>query len=122
MKVKIRNTIDHGHNDERIVLDVISDTDIGEFIVLDTTYTNQGKVSNKVRHPYWFPDKKAKEGDVVVLYTKKGTNTSKVNPNGASSHFFYWGLENNVWNNDGDCALLLHVDNWESHKVTIVNK
>lgn len=59
---------------------------------------------------------------MVVLYTKEGTTASKVNSNGASSHFFYWGLDNNVWNNDGDCALLLRADNWESHKVTVSNK
>lgn len=122
MKVKIRNIVDHGHNDERIVLDVNADTDIGEYLVLDTTYTSSGVVSNKVRHPYWFPDKKVKSGDVVVIYTKKGTNSQQVNKDGSTSHFFYWGLDNNVWNNDGDCALLLHVDNWESHRVTISKK
>jgi len=65
MKVKIRNVVDHGHSDERIVLDVIADTDIGEYMILDTTYTSSGAVSNKATHPYWFPDQKTKEGDVV---------------------------------------------------------
>lgn len=122
MKAKIRRIIDHGHNDERVVLDITDDTDIGEFLILDTTYTSQGKVSNKVRHPYWFPDKNVKKGDVVVLYTKKGSSSSQGNSNGSTNHFFYWGLDNNVWNNDGDCALLLHIDKWEPHKVTIISK
>lgn len=117
MNIKIRSIIDHGHDDERIVLDVTDDTDIGEYLVLDTTYTSAGNVSNKVRHPYWFPDKKVKKMDVVVLYTKRGKSSSKVNKDGSTSHFFYWGLNNNVWNNDGDCALVLHVDNWLSHRV-----
>lgn len=120
MKAKIRNIIDHGHNDERIIIDILANIDIGEFLVLDTTYTSSGKVSNKVRHPYWFPDQKVKEGDLVVLYTKKGKNNSSVKADGTTSYFFYWGLDSNVWNNDGDCALLLHIDNWESHKVTII--
>ncbi|EJL70720.1 hypothetical protein [Chryseobacterium populi] len=121
MKVKISKIIDHGHDDERIVLNVLEDTDIGEFLILDTTY-NSGEVSNKVRHPYWFPDKKVKKRDLVILYTKKGTSSIIKNENGATSHFFYWGLNSNVWNNDGDCALLLHVDDWEHHRITISKK
>lgn len=119
MKIKITKIIDHGHNDERIVLDITEDTDIGEYLVMDTTYTVKGQVSNKVRHPYWFPDKKVKKNDRIVLYTKKGNESSTVNPNGSTSYFFYWGLNSNVWNNDGDCALLLHVDQWIQHRVTI---
>lgn len=121
MKLKISEIIDHGHDDERIVLNVLEDTNIGEFLILDTTYNN-GKVSNKVRHPYWFPDKKVKKGDLVILYTTEGINHSRDNTVGSTSHFFYWGLGNNVWNNDGDCALLLHVDDWEHHRVTISKK
>ncbi len=116
-KVKIRSIVDHGHQTERIVLDIIADSDIGEFLVLDTTYNSNGQVSNKVKHPYWFPDKEVQKGDTVVLYTKKGENSSKINTNGTTTHFFYWNLDINIWNNDGDCALLLHVYEWEAHKV-----
>ena len=117
MKVKIKEIIDHGHSDERIVLNVIEDIDIGEYLVMDTTYTKDGNVSNKVRHPYWFPDKKIKKGDLVILYSKKGTQSETKNQSGSTSHFFFWGLDSNVWNNDGDCALLLHVNEWDAHKV-----
>lgn len=122
MKVTIKEIIDHGHNDERIVLSVKEDTDIGEYVVLDTTYTKDGGVSNKVRHPYWFPDKKVSKGDLVILYTKKGKQSETKNANGSISHFFYWGLDINVWNDDGDYALLFHIDEWQSHKVSIKKK
>ena len=122
MNARIRTIIDHGHNDERIVIDITFDTDIGEYLVLDTTYTNQGSISNKVRHPFWFPDQKVKTGDVVVLYTRKGTKSSIKNANGSTSYFFFWGLDSNVWNNDGDCAIILHIDQWASHRVTISQK
>lgn len=121
MKAKISKIIDHGHNDERVVLNILEDIDIGEFLILDTTY-NKGEISNKARHPYWFPDKKVKKGDLVILYTKKGTENTIVNKSGSTSHFFYWGLNSNVWNNDGDCALLLHVDDWEHYRVNISKK
>ncbi|WP_295229797.1 hypothetical protein [uncultured Chryseobacterium sp.] len=122
MKLKISEIIDHGHDDERIILNVLEDTYISNFIILDTTYNSSGKVSNKVRHPYLFPAKKVQEGDLVILYTKEGTYHSIDNTDGSTSYFFYWGLDSNVWNNDGDCALLLHVDDLEHHRVTISKK
>ena len=70
-----------------------------------------------MRHPYWFPDQKVKKGDTVVLYTRKGTYNTKTKSNGTTSHFFYWGLNNNVWNDEGDIALLFHIDNWQASKV-----
>jgi len=97
---------------ERIVLKVLKDDDIGYYIVMDTTYTSDGNVSNLVRFPFWFPDKPVKTGDLVVLYTKKGQQSEKQNKNGTTSHFFYRGLERTVWNEKGDCAVVLHVDNW----------
>lgn len=122
MKLKISEIIDHGHEDERIILSVLEDTYISNFIILDTTYNSSGKVSNKVRHPYLFPTKKVQAGDLVILYTKEGTYHSIDNTDGSTSYFFYWGLDSNVWNNDGDCALLLHVNDWEHHRVTISKK
>lgn len=119
MNVVIDKIVDHGHDDERIVLRVVAADDIGNYLVLDTTYSGDGGVSNKVRHPYWFPDQEVGEGDRVVLYTKKGTQYSKTNKDGTTTYIFYWGLDSNVWNNDGDCALLLHIDAWMHHRVTI---
>src|ERR1043165_3716711 len=107
MNVKIRGVEDSkDHDNERLVLDVDGDTDIGDHLVLDTTYTSDGNVSNRARHPYWFPDQKAKKGDVVVVYDKKGTNT-KEERNGCTIYFYFWGLNSSVWNDDGDCAVLL---------------
>ncbi len=111
--------MDHGDSNERIILDVNADTDIGEFLILDTTYTTRGRASNKVRHPYWFPDKIVRKGDTVVLYTKRGENRTRINDNNTCSHFFYWELEHNIWNNNDDCAILLHVDDWSSYSVKI---
>ncbi|MGC4038409.1 MAG: hypothetical protein QM764_20765 [Chitinophagaceae bacterium] len=121
MKLKIRTITDHGHDSERIAIDVEQDTNLNEYILLDTTYKN-GQLSNKDRHPYLFPDQKVKKGDVVVLLTKKGINTTESKANGSVIYFFYWGLDSNVWNNDGDSASLLHIDERQSHRVTIVKK
>jgi hypothetical protein len=118
MKLKIRSIIDSGHKTERIIIDVIQDTDIGKYLILDSTYKAPGLISNKVRHPYWFPDLKVKKGDTIILHTKKGVRCSKMKDN-HTEHCFFWGLDNNIWTNDGDCAIVMHTGDWHSYMVSI---
>jgi len=119
MKAKIRSIADINTDNERIILDIIGDTDIGEYVIFDTTYhSSTNQVSNKMKHSFWFPDQKVKIGDVVVLYTKSGKQSSTKNANGAISYFFFWGLNSKIWNNLGDCAILLHVDEWTFFRTT----
>jgi hypothetical protein len=118
MKVEIRGVADSGtHEKERLILDVKEDDNIGDYLITDTSYTSDGKVSNKLRHPYWFIDKKVKKGDVVVLYTKKGNYSETKNANGSTTYFYYWGLDSSVWNNDKDCAVIMHIDEWNAKSV-----
>jgi hypothetical protein len=114
MNVEIKYIADAGvEAKERLVLSVLREDDIGNYVVFDTTLTGQGQVSNRMRHSYWFPDKKVRSGDLVVLYTKTGTSSEKQNTDGSTTHFFYMNIDRTVWNTDGDCAVLLHVDNWK---------
>lgn len=117
MDLKIREVLDRKTDNERLVLDVIKDCRLGRYVVLDTTYDNEGNVSNKNRHVYLFPTQALKKGDLVVLYSKKGENSTIENKNGSISYFYYWGLDSTVWNNEGDEALLLHIDDFEIKEV-----
>ena len=117
MNVEIISVHNHGnHKEEYVLLRVKADCDIGHYQLCDSTYTKDGNVSNKVRHTYWFPDKPVKKGDLVSLWTKDGTNTTTKNDSGTTVHRFYWGLAKAVWNDDGDCAVLQHVPNWQFFK------
>lgn len=40
--------------------------------MFDSTYDEEGNISNKHRHMFVFPDQNVKKGDFVWLYTKKG--------------------------------------------------
>lgn len=125
MKAKIRTVIDHGvmsgKDAERIVIDILEDTNMSEYMILDSTYEEGGTISNKIRHPYWFKNRNVKKGDVIVLYTKEGTFNKVENKDKPTTYFYYWGLKSFVWNNDGDAAVLLHIDDTNHHKVVKSN-
>lgn len=110
MDVKISRILDRGTDEERLVLIVFSNCDLNEYIVFDTTYDEDGVISNRHRHLYVFPPTEVEANDTVVLYTRRGTYSTIYNDNGTTSHFFYWNLDIHVWNNEGDTAYLLHYD------------
>lgn len=109
----------HGHgkaNEERVWLNVLADCDLGFYALADTTYNDNDKISNKLRHFYWFPHKDVKKGDYIILSTGTGKNTSYRDKDGDMIHEFYWRLGNPIWNDDGDIAVLLHTSEWQSTK------
>ncbi len=113
MRLKIVKIIDRtSAKDERLWLKVLQDADLSFYVVFDTTYVNENQISNLQRHAYWFASKNVKTGDNVVLYTRKGTPNSKANLDGTTSHFLYWGLDHPIWNNKGDCAVLMELNSW----------
>ncbi|MFT3987957.1 hypothetical protein [Aestuariivirga sp.] len=117
MDLKINNISGHGDaSEEYVYLTVENDCDVGKYMLADSTYTQDDKISNKLRHVYWFPDKKVKKGDAVVLRTGKGKNASEPLDGGGTKHRFYWNLDSAIWNDDGDAAVLLHVDDWTQKK------
>ena len=114
MDLTIRAIRDAGNAKlERIVLKVCEDCNVGDFLIMDTTYDGD-RISNKLRHTYWFPDKVVKKGDLVILYTKEGKINEKINLSGNTSHFFYWNLKETVWNKDEDCAVLFSISEYET--------
>jgi hypothetical protein len=118
MKVKIISVHNQGDfNKEYVLMEVYEDCNIGDFILADSTYTSGGQISNKVRHTYWIPDKQVEEGDLVSVWTKSGTKTTTTNANGITVHRFYWGLDRAVWNDEGDCAVLFELKDWQHFPV-----
>lgn len=87
---------------------------LSDYVLCDTTYTDDNHISNELRHLYWFPKKAIKKGDWVRLMTKEGTNSSTANDKGGTTHTFHWKLGRTVWNKDGDAALLFHVRTWST--------
>lgn len=118
MKLKIRSIHGHGKaTEEYVIIDVLSDSDAKYYMIADTTYTQSGGISNKVRHTHWFYPTDLKKGDVLVLHTGPGTDRSDKQTNGVTYHQRFWGLKSAVWNDDGDGALLFEINTWKTTKV-----
>lgn len=118
MKLKISSVHGHGKaKEEFMILDVIEDCDIQFYMVTDTTFLQNGKISNKTRHTYKFLPNQAKAGDTIVLFTSDGVEKVQKRDDGTNLFYCYWGLETAVWNDDGDGAVLLEISAWETTKV-----
>jgi hypothetical protein len=115
MNIKVHSIEHKGEPGKECVwLDVLEDTNLQYFIVCDTTYTDAAKISNKLRHLYWFAPRAVETGDWVKLVTGSGTNVKKKNDRGTTTHVFFWGLKNTVWNDEGDCAVLFNLSTWST--------
>jgi len=113
MKLELRSIAAPGDlGKERLVLKALADTDVGEYAVLWSGIGSSGGPTSGRKRAYWFPDVDVKVGDSVVLYTKKGNRSKKTLDGGTTAHFFYWGSENPLWD-ENHYAVLLFVSDWE---------
>ncbi|MDU5454473.1 MAG: hypothetical protein E6095_13210 [Pseudescherichia vulneris] len=118
MKLKIRSVHEHGKaNEEYVILDVNEDCDTQFYMITDTTFLPNGKISNRTRHTYRFESLQVKAGDCIALFTGHGVDKVETRNNGSKLFYCYWGLKTAVWNDDGDGAVLLEINAWETTKV-----
>jgi hypothetical protein len=111
MKLEIKSVKDKGAIQERLVLQINETCDIGKYFVFSTQKTNEEIRSESVKNSYWFPDLIIQEGDLVILYSKKGRDGFKTNGNGTKSHFFYRNLEKPIYR-ENIYALVAEIKNW----------
>lgn len=113
-QVKIQSITDAGvANKERIILTVLSSDNIGSYLVFSTKELEVGRISALPSNVYWFPDQEVRVGDLVVLYTGKGTPSQLINKDGTTSYFYHWGLDRTILNNNADSVALLKISQWE---------
>lgn len=89
-------------DDEKVVFQAIADAKLGNYIVLQSKKSPDGKVfSGAIPSAFWFTTMDIKRGDFVVLYTKVGARSQKQgSENEPSSYFFYWDLKEPIWASD----------------------
>ena len=115
MKLKIEHYIDRGNFDkERIAFKAQSDCDLKFYVVHKTQLMDSGGFYNRPKYTFWFPPTNVKAGDWIVLYTKKGSYSSKTTAEGTTSHFFYWDLSQSIFNKKYDGIVLAELETWQT--------
>jgi len=114
MKLKIKSAADKGDFEkERLTIKVTSDCDVGDFLLLRAGY-REGSVTTDTHNIFWFPDKQVETGDLVVVYSKSGRQSTKALRSGKTAHFFYWGSDTTLWNGNTTAPVIMHCPEWES--------
>lgn len=110
MRLKLTSFGDAGNlSEERVGFRVLQSCNLKFFVAYHTEKTDNG-FFNQPNHVFWFYPKDVNAGDEVVLYTKKGVDSTEERDN-HKIHFFYWGLDEPILK-DGDCIVLSEVEDW----------
>jgi hypothetical protein len=115
MKVQVVGIADRGiPNRERVHLSVVADGDLSYFVVLKTLLAapEYNRVFGGTAAAYWFPTTPVKAGDQVILASGTGKNSKRQEPSGASTHFFFWGMPNTLWNTTADNVVVIQAAEW----------
>ena len=73
-----------------------------------------GSVYTTVLDTFWFSDFIAKEGDRVIVYTKAGKASKKINDDRSTSYFFYWDMISPLWDDIDMVPVLVEIATWEA--------
>ncbi len=114
MKIQIHSIIDKGKlQSERVALRVQEDCNL-MFYCLHLTYElPEGGFYNRSKQVYWFPPQQVRTGDWIVISTKTGSSSSRINQDESTSYFHYLGLDQTIFNNPNDAIVLAEINTWQ---------
>ena len=117
MELKISAIGDRGVlKDERIGFNVLKDCELKFYQLFRTSFGDLGNFYNRGKAAYWFAPKNVKAGDKIVVYSKSGTDNSKLNEDGTTTYWYYWGLSEPIFSDDKNGIVLVQINDWESSK------
>lgn len=96
---------------EYVQLNVTENTNLSNYILMDNTFGNNGEISNLHRHIYKFPNISVKKGDLILVCSGKGKNSSKPHPadNTVKVYILYCNLDSFIWNDVYDTAYIYEI-------------
>lgn len=114
MRVQIQYVAGRGDlSSERLVMRVRQDVDIGDFMLVRTGFEDD-EVTTDVSNALWFPYKRLRAGDLVVVYSKGGRDKRKQLEDGHKAYFFYWDQDSSLWDDEHVAPVLLYAPQWAS--------
>lgn len=113
MKLQIVRIADRGQpNRESLHLHVLQPTNLSYYVALYTHYQSPTVIANGLLTAFWFPGEDVRPGDTIVLFSGNGQPQQRLEPNGSTTHFYYWGMPNAIWHHPANCVMLVEVGNW----------
>ena len=113
MKIQVVRIADRGvPNHERLHLTVLQETNLSYYAVLLSRYVGPNGVASGSLPSFWFPSQVVVPGDQVILVSGIGTTTGRKEANGTTTHFYFWGNPNVIWQHPSSCAVVLELGNW----------
>lgn len=88
--------------EERITLVAQAGTNLKNYLIYDTTFTADGKQSNKGRHIFRFPDYEVEVCQEITLTITSGIKVKR-------PATFYWNRSSPVINDTGDYLILIEI-------------
>ncbi len=98
---------------EKVLIKVVTEDDVGRYMLFASTEVKAGSVSPVPTHVYWFPDQTVSPGDFVVLHSRSGVTNHIPNETGTNTHNFFWKKNTSIWNQKNSAAVLLKISEWE---------
>jgi len=109
-ELSISALIQGEHDEERVMIKVLEDCDLSNFIIADHTFDEKRQQSDKIRHTFWFPKQPVKAGDIIFVYTKDGRDRSFSNSTNTTSYAYFWDIDTSIWNDTYDGVILIKID------------
>ncbi len=96
---------------EYILIEVLRDTNLHNYILFDSTYDEFHSISNEFQHTYWFPYCEVREGDYIYLHSGKGENRKAYdNALDYTEYHFNWGRNEPAWNKGSETVYIFRVN------------
>jgi hypothetical protein len=117
MRLDLRGVIDRGvANKERILLVALLPTNLSYYTLLhtDAADVNTNAVMAGGHLAYWFPTQWVGPRDQVIVYTRSGTDNVVQRPEGGTNYFYFWGLNQTIWQNPMSRVVVFEHQSWQA--------
>ncbi len=114
MDIKLVSIHNPGLDNEYALISVNRDCNLSKFLLYDTTYDDEGRISNKLPHMLRLPDYnvRVQQTPQIRLYTSRTYPIQEwVDPSGINTLILSWRLNETIWNKEGDKATLVEISN-----------
>lgn len=114
MDIELVSINNPGLDNEYALIRVNRDCNLNKFFIYDTTFDDEGRVSNKLPHMLRLPDYNVMvlRTPQIRLYTSRSYPIQEwSDPQHVNTLILSWRLNETIWNREGDKATLVEICN-----------